>query len=292
MRDHPPVGQGVAGAGRGLRPVGVDHEVAGGTSADVAAVQEQLVASGHLDTARRTQIAGVGEQQRRGKHSAGQRPAVSVEIGQHRVQQAGALHEPGFEGVPVAFRDHQRQRVELPGSGHGPAVAVGDRVAEVVGLDVGDAVVVDEAADRGTQPVQSATAAVADAVGNLLPGGAHIAVLVDELVIARVTRSGGGLQIEQCRLPPHGVVRHQRVVEVCPPDPARRCRTAYRERHYCSTVRTRRRSRIPGAPTSVDWRACFSLSSARSTLPGVKPVASKRRPRRDSASTALTGGLS
>ena len=29
VRDHPPVGQGVAGAGRGLRPVGVDQEVAG-----------------------------------------------------------------------------------------------------------------------------------------------------------------------------------------------------------------------------------------------------------------------
>ena len=38
--------------------------------------------------------------------------------------------------------------------------------------------------------------------------------------------------------------------------------------HHCRTVRTRRRSRMPGAPTSVDWRACFSLMSDMSTLPG------------------------
>ena len=47
-----------------------------------------------------------------------------------------------------------------------------------------------------------------------------------------------------------------------------------------------------GAPTSVDCRACFSLMSDRSRAPAVKPVASNRRPRRDSASTALTGGVS
>ena len=48
---------------------------------------------------------------------------------------------------------------------------------------------------------------------------------------------------------------------------------------------------MPGAPTSVDCRASFSRMSERSTGPAVKPVASKRRPRRDSASTALTGGV-
>ncbi|CKU49612.1 Uncharacterised protein [Mycobacterium tuberculosis] len=49
---------------------------------------------------------------------------------------------------------------------------------------------------------------------------------------------------------------------------------------------------MPGAPISVDILACFSRMSDRSSLPGVKPVASKRRARRASASTALTGGSS
>ena len=49
---------------------------------------------------------------------------------------------------------------------------------------------------------------------------------------------------------------------------------------------------MPGAPMSVKILACFSRRSDRSSLPGVKPVASKRRARRDSAATALTGGSS
>ena len=51
--------------------------------------------------------------------------------------------------------------------------------------------------------------------------------------------------------------------------------------HQCRTVRTRRRSRMPGAPTSVDWRACFSRMSEMSTVPGgeaggLEPAAAAR----------------
>ena len=160
-------------------------------------------------------------------------------------------------------------------------VAVGDRVTVRVELDVGDAVVVDQAAHHGAQLVQPAAAALADALGQLEPGWPDIACRIDEFV---VSGDRAAARIEQRLLGPRRAVAGQQVVDVV------RIRSG--KCHQCRTVRTRRRSRMPGAPTSVDWRACFSRMSEMSTRPGVKPVASNRRPRRDSASTALTGGVS
>src|SRR6476661_9804835 len=159
-------------------------------------------------------------------------------------------------------------------------VAVADRFTVRVELDVGDAVVVHQTAHHGAQLLQPAAAALTDTLGQLEPGWSDIACGIDEFV---VSGDGAAAGIEKRLLGPRRAVAGQQVVDVV------RFRSG--KCHQCRTVRMRRRSRMPGAPTSVDWRACFSLMSEVSTRPGVKPVASNRRPRRDSASTALTGGV-
>jgi hypothetical protein len=287
VRDHTPIRQRVPGARRCLRPVGIDAERAIGGAADIAAVHEQLVATGNLDAARGPQIAGMGEQQLRRQHAARDRALRAVKVGQHHVEQPRPLHQPGFQHLPVGCRQHQRQPVEEPWAGLGRAVAVADRVAVLVDLDVGDAVVVDQALHHRAQPLQSRAPPLADRLGQLGPGRAQIAGFVDEFVVAR---GGSAAQLEQPLLGPRSSIAGQQVVDVVPVGCAGR--QACQRCHYSRTVRTRRRSRMPGAPMSVDSRACFSRMSDRSTCPGVKPLASKRRLRRDSAATALTGGSS
>ena len=182
--DNAPVGERIAGTRGRLRPVGVDQELTRRRPADVASVQEQLVATRCRDAAGRPDVAGVGEQQLRRQHAAGDRAPQAVEVGQHGVQQPRALHQAGFQRVPVRGGDHQWQRVELPGPRHPGAVAVGDRIAVVIDLDVGDAVVVDEAAHHRPKAVEAVAATVAHTVGQLLPGRPDIPCRVDEFVVA------------------------------------------------------------------------------------------------------------
>ena len=205
--------------------------------------------AGHLDAAGGPDITRVREQQLRRQHPAGNRMAWPVQIGQHGVEQPGALHQTGFQGVPVRRGEHQRQRVEVPRSRLRGAVAVGDRFAVPVDLDVGDAVVVDQAADDRPQPVQATAAALAHAFGQLPPCGADIARGVDELV---VTGARTGTNVEQRLLSPGGAIPGQQVVDVVRADTGDCRRAACGKCHYCKTVRTRRRSKMPGAPTSVD----------------------------------------
>jgi hypothetical protein len=81
-----------------------------------------------------------------------------------------------------------------------------------VHLDVGDAVVVDQAAHRRPQPVQPAAAAFTDAFGQFLPCRADIACRVNEFVVTR----GGPVaaHVEQRLLGADGAVPRQQVVDV------------------------------------------------------------------------------
>ncbi len=210
-RDHPAIGQRIARAGRRLRPVGVDQEAAVTRATEITAVHEQLVPPGHLDTPRRSDIAGVGEEQLRGQHAAGHRYARAVEVGQHGVEQPRALQHTGFQDVPVGRRDHQRQRVEVPSPGLGRAVPVGDGVTVAIDLDVGDAVVVDQAAHRRPKLVQAATSPLADTLGELLPGRPDIACRIDEFV---VSADRAPAYVEQRLLGSRGAIPGQQVVDV------------------------------------------------------------------------------
>ena len=289
VREHAPVGQRIAGPRGGLRPVAVDLKAAIREPAEVTGVHEKLVVSGDLNPVGGPHIPGMGEQQFRRKDALDQQAARPVQVGEHGIEHARSLHQPGLQQLPVGRGDDDRQGVQDPGTGlhavAGKTINVGIFSAGV-NPGVGDAVVVDKVVHHRAQPIQPHPAAVGDGVGQLAPGRPYPALCVDELVVAD---SRAVTQIEQCFLRPCGSVPGQQPIDVVAVAGEV---TGNRKRHHCSTVRTRRRSRMPGAPMSVDIRACFSRISDRSSLPGVKPMASKRRARRDSAATALTGGSS
>ena len=309
---HPAVGQRIPGTGRRLRPVGIDPEPAVRGPAQITSVHEQLMAARVLDAPHRPDVTGVTEQQLGRQHAAGQTALLAIEIGQDRIKPPRALHHAGFQGLPVLGRDQQRDAVEVPRAGHRHAVAVGDGLAMPVDLDVGDAVVVDQTAQHVAQPVHPAPAALADQVGQFAPGGPHRPGAVGEFVVSgapgRTRRWDAGADVEQRLLgagsavvleQPVGIVAAEVDRERHQPTSSHRRTTRSRAPGDAApngqlrrTVRIRRKSRMPGAPTSVDSRASFSRSSAMSMRPAVKPWASNRLPRRDSASTALTGGTS
>ena len=223
----------------------------------------------------------MGEQELSGEHTAGHRGARAVEIGEHGIEQSRSLDQTRFQRVPVARGDHQRKCVQMPRPRHGRAVAVGDRVTVGVLPDVGDSVVVHQLLYDAAQLLEPVPATLADAVGQFEPCRPDTACRVDEFVVSGDRATS---RVEQRLLCPRRAIAGQQVVDVV--------RIRRGDCHQCRTVRIRRRSRMPGAPTSVDWRACFSRMSEMSRRPGVNPVASNRRPLRDSASTALTGGVS
>ena len=99
----------------------------------------------------------------------------------------------------------------MPRPGHG-TVAVGDRFTVVVELDVGDAVVVDQAAHHGAQMFQPTATALADAFGQLEPGWPDIACCIDEFVVSGGDRAAA--RIKQRLLGPRRAVAGQQVVDV------------------------------------------------------------------------------
>ena len=50
-----------------------------------------------------------------GRWPPGQQLLGAVQVGHDRVQQLGALHDPGLQRRPLALVQHQRQRVQPPG---------------------------------------------------------------------------------------------------------------------------------------------------------------------------------
>jgi hypothetical protein len=80
-----------------------------------------------------------------------------------------------------------------------------------VDLDVGDAVVVDQAAHRRAQVVQAGAPTLAYAFGQLLPGRADIACGVDEFVVAGARPAA---DVEQRLLGSRGAIPGEQVVDV------------------------------------------------------------------------------
>ncbi len=167
-------------------------------------MHEKLVAPWDFDSVGRAHVSGMAEQQLGGQDAFGEQAAGPVQVGQHGVEHPRSLQQAGLEHLPVGRGQHDRQGVQLPGPG---------LLAVTAGLDVGvgDAVVVDEVVHHRAQPVQPAAAALRDGVGQLGPRRAHVAVLVDEFVVAACRAVP---QIEQRFLGPRGTVSGQQAIGV------------------------------------------------------------------------------
>jgi hypothetical protein len=94
----------------------------------------QMDAARHAHIFQRTQITGMRQHRHRRDQAARQQFLGAVEIGKHQVQQRRALNQRRLDGAPFLGRDHQRQRIELPGPVQ-PLIAAIDVVGDAVLAD-------------------------------------------------------------------------------------------------------------------------------------------------------------
>ena len=85
----------------------------------------------HRKSVARSQETRLREHQLRGEVPLAQQALRSVEIGEHAVEQRGALRDGGLDRAPLANREQQRKRIELPRAIHAERVAV-DVVGDAV----------------------------------------------------------------------------------------------------------------------------------------------------------------
>ena len=158
-RDEQPVFQQVAQARGRLRALAHHPPVAACVARHVERGDVQVRAAHGPHAVQRAQVAGVAVHQRAGQQAGAQQRLGAVAVGHHRVEQARALARPGFDALPVAGCEQQREQIDRPG----PLRAVG------VGIDVvGDAVVAHLALQAVHAPVhvtQAGTARVMEKFG-------------------------------------------------------------------------------------------------------------------------------
>ena len=80
----------------------------------VGGVDLQIRPALHIDGLAGTQIAGIGEDQRRGDETIAHKTLRAVEVSQSEIQQAGALNQPRLQVTPLLATDDERHQVELP----------------------------------------------------------------------------------------------------------------------------------------------------------------------------------
>ena len=127
----------VARARRRLRAIGEQPPAAVGRARQVGGVDVQPGAVGGPQVVAGPEVVRMAERQLGRDVPFGEQALRAVEIRQQRIEQARALRDAGFDGLPFGGRQHERQRIERPGT-------IG---ALRVGVDVvGDAVLDDEPA--------------------------------------------------------------------------------------------------------------------------------------------------
>ena len=114
LADDEPVFQQVAEAGRGLRTVADDAPLPVRPAGKVERHHLQPVPACGADTVHRAQVLRVGQHQRRGKVTVVQQVLLTVDVGQHRVEQPRPLFHPGLDPGPLLRRDQQRQQLQRP----------------------------------------------------------------------------------------------------------------------------------------------------------------------------------
>ena len=113
-RDDEPVLERVAGTRRRLRAIARDPPVPVGRAREVGGVVQQVHAARRTNALHLMQITAVAEHHRRRDRARAQQLLWAVDVGQHAVQQIGALRDAGFDDVPFGGRQQQRQRVDFP----------------------------------------------------------------------------------------------------------------------------------------------------------------------------------
>ena len=179
-RDDDPVLQGVAGARRRLGVVSQYRTAAGGVAGEVDGNGEKLLGAGNPDLVAGPEEAAMAEDQLGRQYPAAEQLARAVEIGEHQVEQLGALDHAGLDPSPLVAGQQHGDRVQGPG-GRGRGGSVGGCVVAV--NVVGDAIVVQQAARFRASVQQLVEAEVAYDPAGVRPVLADPPVGGDHLVV-------------------------------------------------------------------------------------------------------------
>ncbi len=115
-RDDKPVVQHVAQARRPLRALRHQPPAPVGAAREVEGNDQQALPARRLSADHRPQPARVAQQQRGWQQALVQQRLRAVQVGQHLLQQFGALRHAGFYGRPVGGFDELRQQLQRPGA--------------------------------------------------------------------------------------------------------------------------------------------------------------------------------
>ena len=134
LRAHHPIFERVAQAGRRLRAVGKHPPLPIRRPAQVNRVVMQKYRLRHGQPVTSAEKAGIVKDQFRRQRPIAQQSQWTVNIGQHQVEQRGALLDGGFNGLPFDAVEHQRDRVHRPRTLLPLRIAV-DIERNAIGLD-------------------------------------------------------------------------------------------------------------------------------------------------------------
>ena len=221
----------------------------GGTR-EVGGVVEEMDAARRADALRLVQEAAVAEHDGRRDGARAHELLRPVQVGQHAVQQLGALRDAGLDGVPLRRRQQQGQRVHLPG----PIGALG------VGVHVvRDAVLADLALHQRQRVGHLGALAGGEAAQEGVPVRPRLAGRRQELVVAAFEGGVAGEELSQ----------HAGIVE------AGFTSDNSAKPYGCADVLRR---------SSVNGKSGLRSSFGTFIAPGVWPMRKKRARRRASAS--------
>ncbi len=162
-----------AGAGRRLGAVAQHPPFAVGPAAELEGAEMQEMPAGRLHADQRSQELRAGGDQARRQQAVGDQAVFAVDVGDDRLEQFGALHQPGGDRLPFALIDQQRYMSKRPGALGGTNLVV-DAV-----IDAGIAQILIGAGKAARQLLRPQCV---ERIDQRFPDGAHGAFGVDHLV--------------------------------------------------------------------------------------------------------------
>ena len=182
-RDDKPVVQNIAQAAGPLRALRHQPPTAVGAARQVEGGDEEALATRRRHADHGPQPARMAQQQGGWQQALVQQRLRAVEVGQHALQQLGALHHAGLDGGPVGGFDDQRQQLQRPGPRR-DAAAARAALGEHVVRDAVEADALLHLRDAAVQVLghRDATRGRRHLRHEALPGRAQCAALAAQLV--------------------------------------------------------------------------------------------------------------
>ena len=154
-----------------------------GVPGEVDAENDQLLVTGHPDAVAGSKELGVGQDHLGWDDSGTKKSTFAVEVGEHQVEQLGALDHSSLDATPFLVRQDERDRIERPRPVRAAVVAL------VAANVVGHAVLFEQALDFAVAPCQLTCSECPIRVDQPGPVVTDAPIAVHHLVVAVIERA-------------------------------------------------------------------------------------------------------